>query len=336
MYTEISEEEKQDISRDYFGPGTTIRQHLEQRGDFNQWIIDGVLCDSVTFVVGKPESGKSRFLANLVARLSTGKEFLNLPFTRINPRPWHVLVIGTEFNLVAEWSQRIIDLEGDIDRVAVEQVPASGNIPQDIYERARGGAIDLVVIDNAGGFTDPTEGANSDISVSNLKRVIQPFNESRIPVVVIHHTNKQGQSMQGSVQYQAMARHTLHIAPAKNGVQKITRSGNLGSFAPLSVRVADNGVELLPIGGQEPSTATPKALSEEQLKIIELACQQPEGLSKAEIGRRVAKEILANPSATEEEIEHKGKSIATQLHRFVSSEGSTLQWDNESKKYTNT
>lgn len=260
---------------------------------------------------------------------------MNLPFARNSSRPWQVLVIGTEFNLVAEWSQRIIDLDGDIDRVAVEQVPASGNISQDIYERARGGAIDLVIIDNAGGFTDPTEGANSDISVSNLKRVIQPFNESRIPVVVIHHTNKQGQSMQGSVQYQAMARHTLHIAPAKNGVQKITRSGNLGSFTPLSVRVADNGVELLPIGGQEPSTATPKALSEEQLKIIELACQQPEGLSKAAIGRRVAKEILANPSATKEEIAGKGQSIVTQLNRFVSSESSTLQWDRKSKKFTN-
>lgn len=334
MDTDYTIEEMNRMYEEYLStPGPTISE-LKKRagGKFQTWVYKGLIESSVTFVAGAPEAGKSRLCANLAAAYSKGEQFLG-----VEPEepgvPKNVLVLGTEVNLVSEWAERVEALDGDLDRVAVLQLEPGEAVPQDSVERAEYGAIDLVIVDNAAGFADPAQGLNNDVSVLNLRKVIAPYRACGIPVVVIHHTNKTG-GLMGSTQYRALSRWTLEVRKQSETTAKLTATGNAAASAEYRLVVNH---PVVCVSGTEEEKHNRRGTSETVQAMIELACAPDKaGQAKSVTAARVAEQLRARGLKNARGSFFTARGIETKLNTFVSSKDSTLSWDAQEKRFTNT
>ena len=335
MDTDYTIEEMNRMYEQYLStPGPTISE-LKKRagGRFKTWVYKGLIESSVTFVAGAPEAGKSRLCANLAAAYSKGEEFLG-----VEPEepgvPKNVLILGTEVNLVSEWAERVEALGGDLDRVAVLQLEPGEAVPQDSVERAEYGAIDLVIVDNAAGFADPAQGLNNDVSVLNLRKIIAPYRACNIPVVVIHHTNKTG-GLMGSTQYRALSRWTLEVRKLSESTAKLTATGNAAASAEYSLVVRHPVVSVS--DSEEKSESNKRGTSETVKVMIELACAPGmKGKAKSVTAARVAEQLRARGLKNAKGEFFTARGIETKLNTFVSSKDSTLSWNVQEKRFTNT
>ena len=313
-------------------PGPTISE-LKKRagGRFKTWVYKGLIESSVTFVAGAPEAGKSRLCANLAAAYSKGESFLGVASEEPGV-PRNVLILGTEVNLVSEWAERVEALGGDLDRIAVLQLEPGEAVPLDSVERAEYGAIDLVIVDNAAGFADPAQGLNNDVSVLNLRKIIAPYRACNIPVVVIHHTNKTG-GLMGSTQYRALARWTLEVRKQSESRAKLTATGNAAASAEYSLIVRHPVVSVSDSEGAEKK----RGASETVKTMIELACAPDKaGQAKSVTAARVAEQLRARGLKNAKGEFFTARGIETKLNTFVSSKDSTLSWNVQEKRFTNT
>lgn len=332
MDTDYTIEEMNRMYEQYLSaPGPTISE-LKKRagGKFETWVYKGLIESSVTFVAGAPEAGKSRLCANLAAAYSKGEEFLGVAPEEPGV-PKNVLILGTEVNLVSEWAERVEALGGDLDRVAVLQLEPGEAVPQDSVERAEYGAIDLVIVDNAAGFADPNQGLNNDVSVLNLRKIIAPYRGCGIPVVVIHHTNKTG-GLMGSTQYRALSRWTLEVRKLSESTTKLTATGNAAASAEYRLVVNHPVVSVSDSEGEEKK----RGASETVKTMIELACAPGmKGKAKSATAALVAEQLRAKGLKNAKGGFFTARGIETKLNSFVSSKDSTLSWDAQEKRFTN-
>lgn len=268
-------------------PPKSIAKHKKQRGDFEQWVYPDLITDTYTFIQGLPKAGKSLLSANLAASFSKGEPFLGESLSRPDMSK-HVLVFGTEANLIAEWSKRVENVGGDVNAVLIDQIPTGQDVPTHWYIRAELGGIGLVIVDNTSGFT-VDGGQKEDDSVTRLKKLFDPFIVAGVPVVVIHHFNKNGKAPTGSVQYQGMARYFLNCHKINDSLFEVKRPG--GNFAPGSTLKLRRDEDLLTIEGETaPASGTEVSdhMRNSAVAMVDLAMSAPRGLTQGKVHEWIA------------------------------------------------
>lgn len=221
----------------------TAAEILRDNDGSGQWLVEGLICDSMTLIYGMPKAGKSALAVNIAAALSKGQPVFGItPST--GSKPLNIAVIGSEMNLESEYAERLSALDADLDRIGIEYVGASGEISSDTLVRARYGAIDLAIIDNFQGFTDGGDNVDA-ATVNTVQRKLQPLVDAGVPVVLIHQASSwsgkgKNSRPQGNTQIEAMARWLVEVSRTNASNVSIVARGNIGSRREFAATVGEN------------------------------------------------------------------------------------------------
>lgn len=225
-------------------PGKSAREWLEDLGDSgDEWIIPGLVCDSLTIIYGKPESGKSTLAVNIAAALSNGSSVFGAS-PRSGETPQKILIVGTEANTRQEYPRRLERAGANMDNACLEYA-GDGRFSRESVIRAEHGGIDLVVVDNVQGLTD----GNDTVDSATAKLVydkVRPFIDAMVPVILIHHASTahrdsaRGNRMSGNTQFEAMARWHVEVQKENGSDRRLLGSGNMDTPHTFQVRVDDD------------------------------------------------------------------------------------------------
>lgn len=231
MTTNYTEEEINELVDAHFKsllPRTSARDILESlNGDLNEWVYQGIVCDSYTMIVGAPKQGKSLLAVNIVAAYSKGEPFLGIAPTPTGSN--NVLIVTTEANGEKENVSRLKELDADLDRVFIDKIGSSG-IKEESYTSAEAGNIGLVIVDNLTGLCRGVD-INKPEAVTAIGNATERFNLAGVPVIFIHHASKgTGKnpvySSMGSTGIPGLMRHLIRVT-RRDGVTTLTTDGNL-------------------------------------------------------------------------------------------------------------
>lgn len=212
-------------------PNPSAREILERHnGDMNEWIYQGIVCDSYTMIVGAPKQGKSLIAVNIAAAYSRGDSFLDISPTTGN-EPKNVLILTTEANGEKENVNRLNNIGADMDRVFINKVGSSG-IPEEAYAAAEAGNLGLVIVDNVIGLCRGVD-INKPEAVTAISNATERFNLAEVPVVFIHHTAKTAGSnpvygSMGNAGIPGLMRHLVGVS-RRDKMTTLTTNGNLES-----------------------------------------------------------------------------------------------------------
>ena len=203
-----------------------IAARMEEEG-YSEWLIPGVLSSELTQVYGQREVGKSSYVREIIAPLSLGKPVFGIePST--GDRPLNVLIIGTDPGAEEEYQHNLERIGHDASRVGIVYA-GSGEIPQDAYDRAEFGSVDLVVIDNLAGLA-PGKELNDSATAGLVFLKYEPFIRAGVPVLIVAHRGKgSGDTSAGSHQHEAKPRFRSSVSFDKSSrVLTVKGQGNLG------------------------------------------------------------------------------------------------------------
>lgn len=203
-----------------------IAARMEEEG-YSEWLVPGVLSSELTQVYGQREVGKSSYVREIIAPLSLGKPVFGIePST--GDRPLNVLIIGTDPGAEEEYQRNLERIGHDASRVGIVYA-GSGEIPQDAYDRAEFGSIDLVVIDNLAGLA-PGKELNDSATAGLVFLKYEPFIRAGVPVLIVAHRGKgSGDTSAGSHQHEAKPRFRSSVSFDKSSrVLTVKGRGNLG------------------------------------------------------------------------------------------------------------
>lgn len=230
MTTEYTEQEVSDLVDEYFSsllPKTSARDILTNlNGDLNEWVYQGIVCDSYTMIVGAPKQGKSLLAVNIAAAYSRGEPFLNI--APISTGANNVLIVTTEANGEKENVSRLNNLDADLDRVFIDKIGTSG-IAEESYTAAEAGNIGLVIVDNVIGLCRGVD-INKPEAVTAISNATERFNLAGVPVIFIHHTSKGTgsnpvYSAMGNAGIAGLMRHLVGVT-RRDDVTTLTTNGN--------------------------------------------------------------------------------------------------------------
>lgn len=226
-----TEQEISDMVDAYYSsllPKTSARDILTSlNGDLNEWVYQGIVCDSYTMIVGAPKQGKSRIAVNIAAAYSRGEPFLNIsPATGNDPQ--NVLIVSSEANAEKENVSRLQNIGADLDRVFIDKIGSSG-IAEESYTAAEAGNIGLVIVDNVMGLCRGVD-INKPEAVTAISNATERFNLAGVPVIFIHHTSKGTgsnpvYSAMGNAGIAGLMRHLVSVT-RRDDVTTLTTNGN--------------------------------------------------------------------------------------------------------------
>lgn len=148
-----------------------------------RWLLPGIVCSTNTLLYGTSSAGKSLAVANIIASLTDGREFLGV---RPNATGLRVLVLCSDRGAEQEFAERFKALGVSPD---VYFFPGVSNKPQawwdSMHELARRDSAGLVVIDHASGVLDGDELAKEPWRELWTQRV-EPFG---CPVILVAHAS---------------------------------------------------------------------------------------------------------------------------------------------------
>lgn len=277
-------------------PNPSAREILESlNGNLNEWVYQGIVCDSYTMIVGAPKQGKSLIAVNIAAAYSRGEPFLDIsPATGNEPK--NVLIITTEANGDKENVRRLNDINADMDRVFINKVGSRG-IPEEAYGAAEAGNIGLVIIDNVIGLCRGVD-INKPEAVTAISNATERFNLAGVPVVFIHHTSKGTgnnpvNSSMGNAGIAGLMRHLVGVTRHKD-VTTLSTNGNLES-STFKVKFDDKGkASLVDSGDGDTSPNRDTKTYDSNKQIADLAVR-----SRATTATAAAKFIAANSKHNE-------------------------------------
>ena len=171
----------------------------------------------ITVVQGDPGDGKSTFILNVAACLTTGKD---LPDGTSIDKAENVVYQCAEDDISDTVKPRLIDAGADCDRIAfIEDDNSSLTITDNRIEQAvKNFSAKLLVLDPLQAFLSPDMDMQSAIRMrAALRKVAQIAEKYECAVVLIGHMNKSngGKNLYrglGSIDIPAIARSVLMIA----------------------------------------------------------------------------------------------------------------------------
>jgi hypothetical protein len=205
------------------------------------WLIPGVLCDSLTLISGEPKMGKTLFAANLVRSLINQTEVLNQ-----QPRKGNFRVAWMGFDI--GWQQEFINTFSDISDY-VWFCPSLNYKSLELWEQLQRDSrmidINLLVIDHLHGLA-PAVDLNYSHFVDEAFLPIQEFfNATGIPILLLHHGNKSGSGRAAnSALIEAKARLLGRISSSRGKHKTIEFIGNQIETFKISVLIKPEGLEI--------------------------------------------------------------------------------------------
>lgn len=205
------------------------------------WLIPGVLCDSLTLISGEPKMGKTLFAANLVRSLINQTEVLNQ-----QPRQGNYRVAWMGFDM--GWQQEFTNKFNDISDY-VWFCPSINCKSLELWEQLQRDSrmidINLLVIDHLHGLA-PAVDLNYSHFVDEAFLPIQEFfNATGIPILLLHHGNKSGSGRAAnSALIEAKARLLGRISSSRGKHKTIEFIGNQIETFKVSVLIKPEGIEI--------------------------------------------------------------------------------------------
>ena len=205
------------------------------------WLIPGLLCDSLTVISGEPKMGKTLFAANLARSLINQTEVLNQ-----QPKKGNFRVAWMGFDM--DWQQEFINTFSDIsDYVWFCQSINYKRLDlwKELQRDTRMLDINLLVIDHLHGYA-PAVDLNYAHFVDEAFLPIQEFFEGTgIPILLLHHGNKSGSGRAAnSALIEAKARLLGRISSSRGKHKNIEFIGNQIETYKVAVLIRPEGIEL--------------------------------------------------------------------------------------------
>ena len=207
-----------------------------------EWIVEGLICDSLTLISGEPKAGKSALALHAIRSLISGEPILQKEvkktFTRIG---W----MGFDFKWQREISDRAPDLLDSIyfiDPVHYKNFDGW----QQVMDNLVLFNIEFLVVDHLYGLGAGAEldrqHAIQDV-IAPLRYIIKTF---KIPVLLITQAGKMSNGRAAhSVALEGLARWMLRISGQGKLTRKIEAIGNNSATEELKVKLNPAELEIV-------------------------------------------------------------------------------------------
>jgi RecA-family ATPase len=268
------------------------------------WLVFGLIVASLTIVSGKPKSGKSALVLNLVMCMLQNLPFLGREVAAVD----RILIVATDADAVVEYRDRLL-AAGVSPQDAGERlllVPATrldAEFCAQFGEELRPGKGDVVIFDH---LSDMAGDFNSQADVSAVFAAIRNAASEASVIVLAHSSTATGQhgfsptKPLGSTVIAAKARWLLHVEDRGSNERRITTSGNGARGETIQLAVGSHVADLSVL---EVVTAEQKQEKRKirSTKTLDKRAQQVDwyqqncvGLSKAEGAKKLAEQFGGN------------------------------------------
>ena len=214
---------------------------LEWKPKELNWLIPGLLCNSITLLSGEAKMGKTLFAGNLARALINQTEILGK-----QPRQGEFRIAWMGFDL--DWQQEFTNNFDDIrGNVWFANSTNFKNLDrwQELAKQCYMHSINLLVVDYLCGLAPGVDLNYSHFVDEAFYPLLEFFNATNIPILLLHHANKTGSGRAAnSVLIEAKARLIGRISGQQNKKNKtIEFIGNQIETHKLSVVIKPEGVE---------------------------------------------------------------------------------------------
>jgi hypothetical protein len=154
------------------------------------FLVDRLVCSTVTLIYGEPFSGKSTIAAALAAASLKGQPFLGHPLMRAVDR---VVILSTEVDGPEEYGQRLTEAAGlnpinaPVDMFSLPSLKQDSdwrNLAADIAPQKG----DLIILDNLTGVVHPS--VNDDSAIRQVFDGLRYLTAAGATVVVVAHISE--------------------------------------------------------------------------------------------------------------------------------------------------
>jgi hypothetical protein len=156
----------------------------EYKPEHHEWLIEGLICPSLTVLSGQAKAGKSTFAGHLVSSLIQGTEILGkIP----NMQGIKVCWMGTDGGWINEVHQR---LQGKVSEnlVLSAMLPVDIKTWEDFGEQLVSMGIKLLVVDHLAGLSGEHE-IDSQNEATKVLSCLKPIHEKHgIAVLLLAHS----------------------------------------------------------------------------------------------------------------------------------------------------
>jgi hypothetical protein len=244
-----------------------------------EWLVDGLICPSLTLLSGQPKHGKSLLAGHCVIGLINQTEVLGR-----SVRPGHHIVgwMGYDPGWHDELRQRWQPLANNRIKIFEPLRNSSVQLWRDLAEELHRQSVTVFVVDHLYGLAGPVD-LNDATEVSKIFNLLRPiYEEFGIAVILIAQATKSpwgnGRSAH-SVALEGEARSLVRIYDKKpSGARKVSISSNSFGEETLNVTLTDSEFTLRTKGKKE---VNPPSERESPDKVREfLALANPLELSR--------------------------------------------------------
>jgi len=306
----------------------TLAEMVERSWSRESFLVEGLVCSTLTLIYGEPLSGKSTLAALLIASVLTDSPFLEHPVRRQVSR---VVLITTEQDGPEEYGRRLSERPGiDLTDNRLQTYAVSCLSPEDWRELADTIGPDtgtLVVVDN---LTQVLTGSiNEDEAVREALEGLRLFTARGATVVLIGHTSeKSGQhgkstKPMGSTAISAGVRWRVRCNANGERIELIC-DGNSAKDSRVVLERGEKETDLRVLETVDRRQESRKRDKETRARFAEIAdwaVANGQGLKQAEMGRLLAKQYpelapdASDPGRRVAKDLSQGRKIGGFLHR---------------------
>jgi hypothetical protein len=277
---------------------------VKGKENVRRFLVDGILCDSSTLLVGEPKAGKSLFTAGLIASLLTGREFLGREVA-VPEGGWRIAVWHTDDDSDKEYLDRIesvIPYESFKDSLFLYEV--SGRVGCAEWESIRDVVMtdgcNLVIFDNM--IQALTGSVNDDVVVRDFFHGVRVCVRNRIPVLIVTHSSekigekgRKPQGPMGNTQISAAVRWQINLSRTTSGIWTLAGKGSIGDPGEIKFNAPVHDVPRYEVtteatGEEKRSKARQRSKTtlDRNAEIAHFVVSECQGFNQKETAKRIA------------------------------------------------
>lgn len=207
-----------------------------------EWLIDGLLCDSLTLISGQPKAGKSALAVHLIRSLLSGEPLLS---RSVNRRFNHIGWMGFDLKWQRELKGRAPDLLDNISFID----PIHYSLTHEWAELSNGlqdSGVDFLVVDHLYGLAGKAELDKQYEVQAVLQPLMKVCNSLNIPILLLTQAGKANDGRAAhSVAIEGTARWLIRIIGSGKSNRTLTTVGNNGESERLKVILNPGQIDLV-------------------------------------------------------------------------------------------
>lgn len=193
--------------------------------DPDQWVVEGLIHNTLTMLTAKREVGKSLVTTDLAPVLTRGEDtWLG---RKVKPGfPDRIYYLVTDAGTERDTSRRVVELgvpKGSVTVARVRRGPAEVAQWREFGEKLREDGYGLVVVDNGTGLVHDIVKPEY---VNPLFDGLKELTDAGLAVLLVHHEPKGGQSAAGNYIWESEPRWRLNLAKVGDEYRTLSCEGN--------------------------------------------------------------------------------------------------------------